>query len=262
MEAAMAMNANETRRFKMLQGRTIDELYVRDYYGIENLLGVKELREDMNAYRRSTFANLPAESEGFVDRYVFEGFLQARGLLPRKWSAARLGLKVPMLDAILLRRMELPTPLRKEYVFYDCLVDASLAEDLIRALPELRYRTFYDHESFCERLHRALAASLNIPDDEMSNAKLWCATDAALGELADYPRRYALHFDCLTCEPLSAAHQIWLDFDKPLMLGPDRCSKLFYVENEELLQSHVAGAREPEGLDLYREVLHARAAGQ
>ena len=49
----------------------------------------------------------------------------------------------------------------------------------------------------------------------------------------DYPRQFASDFDCVTLAPVSGKHQIWLDFHKPLDLPPDRCSKLFYVENRE-----------------------------
>jgi len=254
----MAMNSTEARRLEMLRGRMVDEQYVRDYYGVDHIADARELREDMQAYRNSTFRSPPDEPPGLFDRYVIEGFCQARGLLPRKWEAARLGLRVEMLETILQRRLELPTPLRKEYVQYGCLVEESLTEDLVRSLPDLRYRTFYDHETFCERLHWALRNSLDITEEDMWHAKLWCATDATMGDLADYPRRYASHFDSLTCQPLSLAHQLWLDFGKPLFLGADRCSRLFFVENEASLQSFVAGSAEPEGLDRYRELLHAR----
>jgi hypothetical protein len=250
----MPMNATQQHRFEILQGRLVDEAYVRDYYGIEGLPANQQLLEDMNLYR-STLRAPPAPGDGQFDRYVIEGFLQTRKLLPRKWEAARLGLRVPMLTAIIERRLQLPTPLRKEYLYYGCLVDESLGEDLVRTLPALRFRTFSDHESFCERLHNALAIALQIPEEEMSNAKLWCATDRSLGAFGDYPRRYALYFDCITCDPLSIAHHVWLDFHKPLALGPDRCSKMFYVQNEEVLKAFVAGSCKPEGLERYREAL-------
>jgi len=248
------MNVDEQHRFEMLQEREVDDAYVREYYGIEGLAGNADLTADMAKYRE-TLPKPPVCGPGRFDRYVIEGFLQTRKLLPKKWEAARLGMKPAMLETVIARRLDLPTPLRKEYVFYGCLIDEELGDDLIRVLPGLRFRTFSHHESFCERLHDALRTSLGISEQDMRDAKLWCATDQALGAQGDYPRRYAQYFDCLTCQPLSTAHQVWLDFGKPLFLSPDRCSKLFYVRHEEQLAPYAAGRGEPEGLERYREAL-------
>jgi hypothetical protein len=73
--------------------------------------------------------------------------------------------------------------------------------------------------------------------------------------LGDYPRRYGYYFDCLTCDPLSAAHAVWLDFGKPLNLSPDRCSKLVFIRYAESLEKWVAGTRAPEDLERYEECL-------
>jgi len=250
----MPMPANVQHRFDMLQGRFVDAQYLADYYGLDGLAGNANLLTDMARYRE-TLRNAPNPPAGMTDRYLLEGFLQTRRLLPIKWAAARLGMNQPMLVSILDRRMDLPTPLRKEYVDYGCLVEEGLSEDLIRALPQLRFRTFYDHESFCERLHVALSLALNLADAAVQDGKLWCATDRALNEfgLGDYPRRYGSYFDCLTCEPLSVAHAVWLDFEKPLSLGPDRCSKLVFVRYREDLDEWVAGTRAPDDLERYEE---------
>jgi hypothetical protein len=238
----------------MLQTRYIDDQYVKDYYGLEDLSSNADLRADMERYR-NTLQNAAGAPEGKVDRYVLEGFFQTQKLLPEKWAAARLGMKPEMLKNILGRLTELPTPLRKTYVYYSCLVDEGLSEGLVRSLPQLRFRTFYDQESFCEQLQAALSEALKIPETTIREGKLWCATDRALNEkgLGDYPRRYGYHFDCLTCDPLSAAHAVWLDFKKPLNLGPDRCSKLVFVRCREDLEKWVAGTRAPEDLERYEE---------
>jgi hypothetical protein len=103
----------------------------------------------------------------------------------------------------------------------------------------------------------ALSQDLKIPDAEIQNGKLWCATDRQLNEagLGDYPRRFGYHFDCLTCDPLSIAHAVWLDFKKPLSLGPDRCSKLVFVQYRGDLEGWVAGTRIPDDLQRYEECL-------
>jgi len=241
-------------RFDMLRGRFIDTQYLSDYYGLPDVATNADLTADLARYR-ATLRDPPVPPAGMTDRYVLEGFLQARRLLPTKWAAARIGLNPELFAIILDRRMDLPTPLRKEYREYGCLVEEGLAEDLLRALPQLRFRTFSDHESFCERLHAALSQALAIDDAEMQAGKLWCATDRALEEVGqgDYPRRFGYHYDCLTCEPLSLAHGVWLDFRKPLNLGPDRCSKITFVRYRDVLANWVAGTRGPDDLDRYEE---------
>jgi hypothetical protein len=250
----MSMPETVQERFQDLQGRFVTEQYVADYYGLEGLAENLDLTADLARYKQ-TLQAAPDAPDGRVDRYALEGFLQARRLLPAKWAAARLGLNEALLKTVLERRVDLPVPMRRDYVEYGCLVAEGLAEDLTRALPRLRFRTFPDHESFCELLHTALGQALAIPDGEIQEGKLWCATDRELSEcgFGDYPRRYGYHFDCLTCEPLSVAHAVWLDFKKPITLGPDRCSKLVFVRYRDALESWVAGTRAPDDLQRYEE---------
>jgi hypothetical protein len=70
-----------------------------------------------------------------------------------------------------------------------------------------------------------------------------------------------MHLDCLTVEPVSATHQMWLDFRKPLNLPPDRCSKLLYVENRDLLRPYCAGTQEPEDLGEYERFVELHCHG-
>lgn len=244
------------QRFEMLQDRFIEPQYIADYFGIDNVSSNQELAADIDRYR-ATLLNPSVVPNGKVDRYALEGFLQARRLLPIKWAAARLGMNEEMLRTIVDRRLDLPTPLRREYIEYGCLIDEGLSDDLVRAIPDLRFRTFYDHESFCERLHEGIRQALAIPAEDIQAAKLWCATDQELSSmgLSDYPRRYGYYFDCLTCDPISIAHAMWLDFEKPLNLAPDRCSKLIFVRYRGDLEDWVAGTRAPDDLDRYEECL-------
>ena len=249
------MSELEQHRFDMLVDRFIDVQYIADYYGIEGFAQNANLVADLERFR-STMRNPPPVPDGMVDRYAVEGFLQARRLLPVKWAAARVGMTSALLGEILDRRLDLPTPIRQDYLEYGCLMPEGLSEVLIGALPALRFRTFYDHETFCEHLHNAIRLALNMPQAQFDQGKLWCATDSMLAAAGDgdYPRRYGYHFDCLTCEPLSAAHAIWLDFKKPLSLSPDRCSKLQFVRYRDELEDWVAGTRIPDDLERYEAV--------
>jgi hypothetical protein len=174
---------------------------------------------------------------------------------------ARLGLNRDCFKQVLPEIQKLLP--RGSYVVFDELVDESLIEDCVTNLPGLRFRTFTDHEAFCSRLHEALSQELGIPPEVLHTNSLWCATDqwlAAHGDGGDYPRRYAQHFDCITCLPLSLAHATWLEFGKPMSLGPDRCSKLTYIGYYEELSVYNAGTGEPDDLERYRRALEAAPA--
>jgi len=54
---------------------------------------------------------------------------------------------------------------------------------------------------------------------------------------------------------------MWLDFQKPLSLGPDRCSKLFYAENHHALRPYRAGRQEPDDLEMYQQFFREQEHG-
>lgn len=249
----MPLEAIEMQRFEMLLGEFVDVQFLHDYYGIGDPRANQDLWRALERFRNGH----PREAIGF-SRYLLEKFFQKNRVLPRKWMAARVGLRLDHFNKILLDLENAKLLPRASYVVFDELIDENLVEDLIGNLPGLRFRTFYDHESFCSRLHESLARELGQAEAEFQNKALWCATDTWLDEHADdgdYPRRFAEHFDCITCEPLSLAHAAWLDFAKPMSLGPDRCSKLTYLRHYEQLSRYHAGVREPEDLDRYRRAL-------
>jgi hypothetical protein len=188
----------------------------------------------------------PACPDGTFSRCAWETFLQTKRVLTRKWMGAKLGMTEHSLVELLSHLPHFGMRPQR-YVPYEGLVSESLPEDLVRNMAGLRFRTFSGHNSFCNRLHGELAATVGLTVEP-----LFCATSDRFQES---PREFASTFDCLTLEPLSVKHQVWLDFHKPLNLGPDRCSKLLYVENRERLAAFCAGTREPEDLNEYERFL-------
>jgi len=172
--------------------------------------------------------------------------MQQKNVLPKKWIGARLGMEVASLDELLTRIKDIRMRPQR-YVVYTDLIAESLPEDLVPNLPGLKYRTFSDHNSLCQRLHADLDKVLGI-----KTQPLFCAT---ADRLQDCPRQFASHFDCITLAPVSGKHQMWLDFRKPLNLGPDRCSKLLYAENRDALRPYCAGTQEPDDLESYLQFL-------
>jgi len=244
------MTEQERQHFDMLrEGPCASPEYIKEFYGL-TWPQPDDAREDFKAWA-GRLKRRPDCPDDWVSRYEIESFMQQKGLIPKKWVGARLGMKVAPLEKLLdvLGEIQMRRP---RYEVYSELMATSFVEDLVPNLPGLRFRTFSDHNSFCERLHADLkdALGLEVPQDE----KLFCATST---RMEDYPRLYASDFDCLTLEPLSVRHQMWLDFRKPLNLWPDRCSKLLYVdaENRETLRPFCAGAYEPDGLEQYTRFL-------
>jgi hypothetical protein len=249
------MKPIEQQRLTLLQTGRADSAYLSDYYGLDNIESNVDFCNDLQKFC-DVYKRRAKGGQTFEDRNILEEFFQKKKVLPKKWFASQLGLHVEMLEIVLKKLHDFPVPIRAEYVHYGCLVGTELEDELIASLPDLRFRTFGDHESFCSRLHTSLEANLNIDAGAVAGAKLWCATSREMGE---YPQRFGKWFDCLTCEALSVRHQMWLDFHKPLYLGPDRCSKLFYARSHNDLDSFVAGS-EPTDLDEYMAFTTSRQA--
>jgi hypothetical protein len=245
MDGELTMTLEQERRLEMLRsGPCVPLGYIRDYYGLDwPLSGAAAAAFEQ--YRKTLRRREPCPADR-LSRYELEGFMARAEAVTRKWMGARLGMDEASLDA-LLSRLEAFGMQRGRYEIGNAFVAESLPEDLARYVPGLRFRTFRDHTAFCERLHAELTNSVDL-----RIKGLFCATSERLREPR---RRYAAYFDCLTLEPLSTEHSVWLDFQKPLNLPPDRCSKLFYVENREALRPSSAGTAEPDNLDEYEQFL-------
>ena len=126
------------------------------------------------------FGGRPPLEGDRVSRYLIENFLQKNRVLPRKWMAARMGLRCGYFDR-LLPQVQTLMP-RGSYIVHEELIDESLIDDCVTNLPGLRFRTFTDHESFCSRLHEAVSQELGISLQTIHDNSLWCATDQWLAE--------------------------------------------------------------------------------
>lgn len=178
--------------------------------------------------------------EGKIHRYAFERFIQSQKLLTRADASASLGMRPESLDELLPKLPRLG--LSKKYAVYPGIIDSSLSDDLVSSLKNLRFRTFYDHDSFCKLLHSAIHEALGLTIEE-----LFCETADELGG----QRLYASTWDNITLKSLSARHSVWLDCKKPLSLAPDRCSKLFLARHYEELRDYLAGREEPRDMRFY-----------
>lgn len=239
------MTAKDKKRLAMLRGGPDANLeYLKDYYGLDWPLS------DANADVFDAFLR-PSHSrqkhrKGMVSRIDIEGFMALNDLLPRKWAAAQMGMTTESLGEI-LKKIDTIGMLRSRYEVGNEFVADSLRDDLVRHLPGIRFLVFSNHTDFCRRLHAEASKTLKVQIEP-----LFCATSDFLQE---DPRRFAAHFDCITLQPLSTYHSLWLNFHKPLNLPPDRCSKLYYAKNKGTLSPFLLnqGAGDSKNLLKYRQ---------
>jgi hypothetical protein len=248
------MNEQERQRLAFLSaGPCVPINYIDKYYGLPwpPSGDDDDLRQDFEAWR-TRLRRRTSCHDGNVSRYELEAFVQQKEVMPKKWMAARLGMTEDSLDALLdgLPGLQMRP---QRYVVYNRLIAKSLYDDLAPNLPGLRFRVFSDENAFCQRLHTEIERTLKI-----FVQPLFCETSERLGE---EPKQFARDFDCITLKALSGKHQVWLDFGKPLNLSPDRCSKVFYAENREILRSFSFGGRDPEDLEEYIHSLTEQPSG-
>lgn len=92
----------------------------------------------------------------------------------------------------------------QRYLVSKDMISTFVVDDLLQRIRELRFITFASHNAFCSKVHAVLKSELNI-----DIVPLYCSTSV---ELQEDPQEYALHFDCLTLDPLSTKHTLWLEF--------------------------------------------------
>jgi len=244
------MNAAELARLELLRG---DGSVTIEYLNDSSGLGWPwsgELRQDFDAW----LALSPRRTRWDDDRpsrFLIEGFLRDQRLESTKWAACRLGMEESSFAEVLVALPRIGLRLRR-YEVYPGLISTSFGKDLDGHLPSMKFRTFDDHETYCQFLHEDLRTRLGVTIQPQ-----WCATSLRLADSPmGYPRAIARDFDCITLEPLSVRHQMFLDFRKPLYLKIDVCSKLFYAENRSDLEPYRSGSAEPHDLPDYEAQLY------
>ena len=226
----------QKQNFEILKaGEWISKEYFQEYYGL-NYPFQDELLEDFKIQTNNSI------SDNLISRYKFESFMKKQRLIPKKWMSASLGMTSQSLDLILnsLRKINL---VPKRYIVYPELICESFSEDLIKNLGFYEFSAYSDRNIFIEKIHTQIKKNLEINVDP-----LFCTTSIYM---KDNPKRFAINFDCITMKPICEEHKIGLNFNKPLYLRHDFCSKLFYLENLHDLKPYLSNGIEPHDLDLY-----------
>ena len=164
-----------------------------------------------------------------VDRWAFESFLQQEHVLPLKTAAIRFAMNEEDFSDLLGRMCEQNMLSRSIKVDLEGkLLSLPVLNDLDKHFKSLRMRFFTSQASFIEAFHKTIQEQLGL---QINSIYSKCSQ-----ELKDNPIDMATEFDILTGEPLGNAHQVWLDFGKPLALRPDTCSIVTYVRHQQSLK--------------------------
>jgi hypothetical protein len=208
---------------------------------IDLLYGIKKEEKLLGGFRAwSSRLRRPKEVErsDSINRWSFEAYLQQSGLLSVKMAAGRLGMTKESFEEVLAKLEERNSIADKMVKISDQVVPESLVRSFHELFPDVRFKVFGNHSSYCKTLHQAIEKELKIEAQSIH-----CVTSEALG---DDPSDFAYQFDCLTGDPIGLRYQVWLDFGKPFFLSPDACSLKLYEKNERYLKKFVLAGRLPE----------------
>jgi len=236
------MDAQQTERLADLRDEWVSEKFLVEYLGVP-WPPSEEFIYDYDKWQHSR--KRQSGADGKVSRWDVEAFLRDNRLQSLPWAAVSMGMTEDSLQKLLIDLPEIG--LRRNYVLYPGFVDDALADDLIRSLKGMRFRTFGSHNSFCEMLHAILRDSHSV---EIETSP--CTTSVELGE---DPVQFASQFDSITLDPLCVRHMVWLDLGKPISLKPDRCSKLLVAKNRSELEGLLAGTGDADPMGIYGSLL-------
>ena len=158
-----------------------------------------------------------------INRWLFERFLQQEHYLPTKIAAIRFAMLesdfTKLIDKMCEKGM-LPysTTKTKDLGLYS----TSFLDNLTGHFSLMKFRSFNSQTAFINLLHEVIRKELNI---EITTVYSECSR-----KLNENPLEVAYEYDVITGEPMGIAHQVWLDFKKPLSLKPDACSELTFKE--------------------------------
>lgn len=167
-----------------------------------------------------------------INRSRFELFLNARQWITKKSAALALAVTERSLEEILKIATErhLVAAAESQGVFAE-VFNAEFITGFHKRFPRIRTTIFPNLDAFYVRLHHEIFETLGIRVEDV-----FCLTS----EIVE-PRHYATASDIITGKPMSQAHFVYLNSNKPLQLRPDTCSALTYVKYERILREAVLG---------------------
>ena len=164
-----------------------------------------------------------------IDRWAFERFLQIEQYLPTRNAAMRFAMsEIDFTNAVdlMCEKGMLPSYTSKYKELR--LFPISILDNLADHFKDMRFKFYNSQTEFINGFHNVIRKEL-----ELDITTIYSECSKSLNET---PIEVAYEFDIITDEPMGIAHQVWLDFNKPLALKPDACSETTLNTYREYLQ--------------------------
>jgi len=213
------------RRIACLRDKWIDETTLRFLYGIA--LNNDLLMKGFESW--SKLHNLDGLSDSRVNRHAFELYFQNKNILPIKFASARIGMTTDSFNSVVIKLKE-RGDISINYVSSG-IVQEYFLKDLRNYFPSISNKLFFDEVHYLSALHKLLDEELGL-----SIEPVYCVTSKKLEEK---PLEFGMYFDCLTDQHIGLRYKVWLEFDKPAQLEPDKCSLLTYISNKDILKPYI-----------------------
>jgi len=228
----MKMTPEERARIEALQRDWITPEEAKDIVGVNpwdpSFEGV------LLAYGQTLRSSPSPFKDGYVSRFILEGFLQDHRFMTERAASVRLGMTQESFLKVLgaLEERGLVPPSRGCPVG---TVSFDVVDNIHQRLPgPHKKQLFISQSDYCAKLHTAIKNQLGIEVDP-----LYCETSQALKEM---PLIYAYDYCRISKEPTGLPNRIYMNFGKPLRLAPDICSRLFFFRHQEELNALVLGS--------------------
>ncbi len=235
----MQMTPEERARVEALQRDWITPEEAKDIVGVNPW--DPSLEGMLLAYGQ-TLRNSPSPfKEGYVSRFMLEGYLQDHRFITERAASVRLGMTLESFLKVIsaLEERGLVPPSR------GCpagTVSLDVVENIHQRLPgPHKKQLFISASDYCAKLHIKIKNQLSIEVEPV-----FCTTSQALKET---PLVYAYDYCRISGQPTGLPNRVYMNFGKPLRLAPDICSRLFFFKHQEELNALVLGSP-PELTDL------------
>lgn len=204
--------------------------FIYEFYGVF-LLSLPRFLHAYHTWTQRRAMKRFIASDTMIHRHGFELYLRHRRLVPAKFIAARHGMTPESLYTWIDAMKNEDIHVRA----HGNLIDEGLFRHLDDIIPSWNGLDLPDHEAFCERLHKSIEKEFKIDIDPV-----FCETATALKEKA-----YAYGIDSITGHPFGLKRSVWLNLNKPLCVGYEACSLLFYCKNKDVLKQYKFTGEDP-----------------
>lgn len=171
-----------------------------------------------------------AKRGAMLSRYKLESFLKFFNHVPPLQAAYRVGMSQDSLSRVAdyaVRELGVP---QQAIGVAGAVFQESFVDRIHHFFPRLRNTTFSNHTSYCKALHEALRAE---------GIEIEPRYDPVALKLNEADPDLAHDADIVTGGPIGLRFCVWLNFEKPFALEPDKTSALTFVQYRDELEAAV-----------------------